>query len=58
MTYDEAIRRLEEIVDSIENGEALKMEEYKQKAKEATQLIRFCQQELTGMEKEIQEALQ
>ncbi len=58
MTYDEAIKRLEEIVQSMEEGEALGIDEYKQKAKEAKQLIKFCQQQLTGLETEMKEALQ
>ncbi len=58
MTYDEAIKRLEEIVRSMEQDEALSMDEYKKKAKEAKELIAFCQKELTGMEKTLKEALQ
>ena len=58
MTYDEAMKRLEEIVDYMEQGEALRMEEYKQKAKEAKELIALCQKELTGIEKDMKEALQ
>ncbi len=58
MTYDEAMKRWEEIVDYMEQGEALRMEEYKKKAKEAKELIAFCQKELTGIEKDMKEALQ
>ncbi|MBR1808736.1 MAG: exodeoxyribonuclease VII small subunit [Paludibacteraceae bacterium] len=58
MSYDEAIKRLEELVQSMEDGEALTIEEYKQKAKEAKELIQFCQQQLTGLEDEMKEALQ
>lgn len=58
MTYDEAIKKLEELVQSMEEGEALTIDEYKQKAKEAKELIQFCQQQLTGLEKEMKEALQ
>lgn len=58
MTYDEAIKRLEEIVQSMEMTEALSMEEYKNKAKEAKALIDFCQKELTGLEKELNQALE
>lgn len=58
MTYDEAIKRLEEIVQSMETGEALSISEYKTKAAEAKKLIDFCQKELTEMEKQMKEAVQ
>lgn len=58
MKYDEAIKRLEEIVQSMEGGEALSMEEYRQKAKEAKKLIALCQKELTGLETELKKALE
>lgn len=58
MTYDEAITKLEELVLSMEEGDALTIDEYKQKAKEAKKLIQFCQQQITGLENEIKEALQ
>ena len=53
MTYDEAIKRLEEIVQQMEANDALTMDEYTQKAKEAKALIEFCQKELTGMEEQL-----
>ena len=58
MTYDEAIKRLEELVQSMESAEAMTIDEYKQKAKEAKQLIEFCQKQLKGLETEMKEALQ
>ena len=54
MTYDEAIKRLEEIVQQMETDEALSMDDYRQKAKEAKKLIQFCRKQLTGMEKELE----
>ncbi len=57
MTYDEALEKLSKIVSSLETGEALSMEEYKQKAKEAQQLIAFCREQLTGVENDFRQIL-
>ncbi len=54
MSYDEAIQKLDTIILSLEQKEAISMEEYKQKAKEAKDLIAFCKQQLTAIEKEIE----
>lgn len=58
MTYDEAIKRLEDIVQSMQTTEALSMEDYKNKVQEAKQLIQFCQKQLTTLETELKDALQ
>lgn len=58
MKYDEAIKKLEDIVQSMETSEALSIDEYKKNAKEAKTLIEFCQRQLTEMEKDMKEALQ
>ena len=46
MTYDEAISKVESIVKELEQTEALSMEVYKAKAKEAKELLDFCMQQL------------
>ncbi len=46
MTYDEAIRKAEQIVQSLEQAEALSVQDYQQRAKEVNQLLQFCEQEL------------
>ncbi len=53
MKYDEAIQKLETIVNSIENGEALSMEDYKKKATEAKKLLDYCHTQLVDMEKDL-----
>jgi exodeoxyribonuclease VII small subunit len=55
MTYDEAIKRIEQLVQELEATKAISMDEYLAKAKEAKELIVFCQKELTGWEKKIGE---
>lgn len=55
LTYDEAMRRVEQIVNQLEQTEALSVSEYKQKAKQAQELLRFCEQQLVAMEKELAE---
>ena len=55
MTYDEAIKRIEQIVCELERSEALSMDAYQAKAKEAKDLLTFCQKELTDWEKKMDE---
>ncbi len=57
MTYDEALKQLEEIITSLEQEEALSMEAYKEKAQQAKQLIEFCQKQLHTIENELQEIM-
>ncbi|MBR2450862.1 MAG: exodeoxyribonuclease VII small subunit [Paludibacteraceae bacterium] len=47
MTYDEAIARIEQIVNELEQSEALSMDAYQAKAREAKELLDFCQKQLT-----------
>lgn len=51
MTYDEALKRLEQIVSEIEKNMAISLSEYQVKAKEAKQLLDYCQQRLSDWEK-------
>ena len=39
MTYDEAIKRIEQIVSELEQSDALSMDSYQAKAKEAKELL-------------------
>lgn len=48
MTYDEAIARIEQIVNELEQSEALSMDAYQAKAREANELLDFCQKQLTN----------
>lgn len=57
MTYDEAIKRLEEIVKELEQSEALSMDAYQSKAKEAKELISFCHAQLTNWEEKMNEII-
>lgn len=52
-TYDQAIQRIEQIVTELEQSEALSMEIYQAKAKEAKELLTFCRQQLTDWEKKM-----
>ena len=54
MTYDEAIKRIEQLVLELEETKAISMDEYLSKAKEAKDLIDFCKKELTGWEKKME----
>ena len=51
MTYDEAIKRVELIVHELEQTEALSVADYQKKAKEAKELLNFCQSQLVEMER-------
>ena len=57
MTYDEAINRLENIVKELENSQAISMDVYQAKAKEAKDLLAFCQKQLTDWEEKMNEIL-
>ena len=54
MTYDEAIKRIEQIVNELDQSEALSMDAYQTKANEAKELLTFCQKQLTGWEKKME----
>lgn len=53
MSYDQAIKRIEEIVRELEQTEALSVNVYKQKAEEAKKLLTFCESQLRDMENEL-----
>lgn len=57
MNYDQAIKQLETIISSLESDEALSMEQYKQKAMQAKELISFCKKQLTTLEEEMKSAV-
>ena len=43
MTYDEAIKRVEALVQELEQAEALSIDVYQQKAQEAKKLLDYCE---------------
>jgi len=53
LTYEQAMKRVEDIIHELEQTEALSVTVYKQKAKEAEELMRFCEEQLTSMEREL-----
>lgn len=55
LTYDDAIKRVEQIIRELEQTEALSVATYKQKAQEAQQLLRFCESQLRDMEQALAE---
>lgn len=57
MTYDEAIKRIEQIVGELEQSEALSMDVYQTKAKEAKELLLFCQKNLTDWESRMDDVI-
>ena len=52
LTYDEAVACVEQLTKELSNLGAMSMEEYKQKAREAQELIDYCRSLLTDLEKE------
>ena len=58
MTYDEAIKRIEQIVSELEQSDALSMDSYQAKAKEAKELLVFCQKQLTDWEEKMADVLE
>jgi exodeoxyribonuclease VII small subunit len=57
MTYDEAIKRIEQIVSELEQSDALSMDSYQAKAKEAKELLVFCQKQLTDWEGKMEDVI-
>ena len=57
MTYDESIKRIEQIVAELEQFEALSMDVYQAKAKEAKELLLFCQKQLTDWESKMEDVI-
>lgn len=55
MTYDQAIKRVEDIVRKLEQTEALSVSDYKKKATEAQELLSFCESQLVEMERSLAE---
>lgn len=55
LTYDQAMARVEAIVQQLEQSEAISLSEYKQLADEARQLLAFCRNEVEKISKEFTE---
>lgn len=56
MTYEQSIKRLEEIVRSIENGQT-DIDSLSQSLKEAKELIAQCKDKLVKTEEEVKQIL-
>jgi exodeoxyribonuclease VII small subunit len=56
MTYEKAMKRLEEIVAKIESGE-MDIDALAQNLKEAQKLVEFCKEKLTTVEAEVKKCL-
>ena len=56
MTYEQAMERLEQLVQEIEQG-ALGVDHLIDRVKEAQTLIEFCRKKLVQVEKDIKEIL-
>lgn len=56
-TYDQAIQRIEQIVNQLEQSTALSIEAYQALAKEAKQLLTFCQDQLMDWEKKMNDVI-
>jgi len=47
MTYDEAIKKAETIIVQLEQSDAIRMDEYKRMASEASALLKRCKDEIS-----------
>ena len=52
LTYDQAMARVETVVQQLEQSEGISLREYKQLADEARQLLAFCRNEVETISKE------
>lgn len=57
LTYEMAIKRLEQIVAKIENGE-MDVDALASSIKEAKDLAKFCKEKLTKVENEVKKCLE
>ena len=57
LTYDQAMARVETIVQQLEQSEAISLSEYKQLAEESRQLLAFCHNEVEKISKEFTNTL-
>lgn len=53
MTYDEAIKQVENIVRELEGSDAISVSEYRKRAEEAKKLLDLCEAELRNMDREL-----
>lgn len=56
MTYEKAMKRLEQIVAKIENGE-MDIDSLAKSLKEAKALVEYCKNKLTSVEEEVKKCL-
>ena len=56
MTYEKAVKRLEEIVKKIDGGE-MDIDSLTANLKEAKDLVEFCKEKLTNVEAEVKKCL-
>ena len=56
MTYEQAVKRLEEIVKRIEGGD-MDIDSLTANLKEAKGLVEFCKEKLTNVEAEVKKCL-
>ena len=56
LTYEKAVKRLEEIVKKIEGGET-DIDSLAANLKEAKELVVFCKEKLTNVEAEVKKCL-
>lgn len=56
LTYEKAVKRLEEIVKKIEGGE-MDIDSLTTNLKEAKDLVEFCKEKLTNVEAEVKKCL-
>ena len=56
MKYEEAIKKLEEIVEKMENGD-LDIDQMAEQLKEAQKLVKMCQERLSKVDEEVKKVL-
>ena len=57
MTYDQAYKKLEKILDKLQNEE-ISLDQLTSKVTEATQLIEYCKTKLRTIEVDLKKALE
>jgi exodeoxyribonuclease VII small subunit len=58
MTFDEAFAELQTLLQQIEEGTDLPLEEVAEKVKRSAELIQFCRERLRGIDEDLGSTLQ
>ncbi len=57
-TYNNAIKELEQIIETLESDNDINMDELNKQIKQASKLLSFCKKELTQINKDVEKLIE